>query len=160
MSVVTIDPFTVALWEYKGTKHEYAPWSYVQIQTMVERVNRGSLLLDERNPGWNFKVVPANLDMSAGMLCIVGQTYGEYDEFVGPLFGLPMDTASDELAVEHGFLTNDEEDVPWSLMDLVWVYLLTTRAESGDPDTLALPPHESRRKQLSRLRKAGYLNKP
>ena len=160
MSVATIDPFTAALWEYKGTTDKYYPWGYTQIETMVERANRGALLLDEREPRWNFKVVPENLDMTDGTLCIVGQTYGSYGQYVGPVFGLSEGEENDALAIEHGFLTNNEHDVPWELMDLVWVYLLTTRAESGQPDTIALPPRESVRKQRSRLRKAGYLTKP
>ena len=159
MSVVTIDPFTAALWEYKGSKDEDYPWGYTQIERMVERANRGALVLDERDPGWNFRVVPEKLDMTNGALCIVGQTYGSYGEYVGPVFGLPQGVEDDQQAVEHGFLTKDDEDMPWALMDLVWVYLLTTRAESGEPDTIALPPRESQRKQLSRLRKAGYLPK-
>lgn len=151
METALIDLTTAALWEHQGATYR---WTRAQIETMVERANRGAQLLDEQNPGWNKSVLPAKLDMSNASFCIVGQTYGNYDEYVGPLFGKDAfadDEERERLAVEHGFLTQDEDEMPWALMDRVWVYLLTARADTGRPVLLGLSPREPVNLQIQRL---------
>ena len=172
---VTIDTTTMALWEFQGRYNKkkeregFGTWTRADIELMVERVNRGAALLDERKPGWNFKVVPENLDMTDNSLCIVGQSYGSYGQFVGPVFGWEEEEENEEVtmsAIDHGFLTNerweytqngiDESEayggfIPWALMDRVWSYFLIARAEQDEPLTLVMPKQESLEVQLERL---------
>lgn len=156
--VITIDETTVALWEYQG-RDVVGDWTRQDVEEMVERVNRGATLLDKRRPNWNYEVVPENLDMSSAQLCIVGQTYGDYDEHVGPIFGKDeFEDAQDE-AAEHGFVTGDEFDGEWELMDRVWGYLLQERSQAGVPLTLTLPKPEPMNLAMQRLYDAGLIKK-
>lgn len=156
--VVTIDETTVALWEYQG-RDVVGEWTRDDIDTMVERVNRGATLLDQRRPKWNFKVIPEKLDMSSGVFCIVGQACGEYNEQVGPLFGMDEYDEPAESA-DHAFMTGpDEFDGEWELMDRVWVYLLQERSQTGAPLTLALPKPEPTNVAMQRLYDAGLIKK-
>jgi hypothetical protein len=43
------------------------------------RVKRGAKWLDKHEPGWEKKVNPKLLNMSAGTACILGQVYGDHD---------------------------------------------------------------------------------
>jgi len=163
VNTVTIEKQVVRDWvkngrleaaEAKKDGRRYGGWNFGHVKTMIERANRGAALLDEREPGWNFKVAPEDLDMADATLCIVGQTYGSYNRYVGPVFGRPEYVENDEVmtqAVEHGFVTDidedDPDDVPWELMDLVWSYLLIARAQSGQPVMLALPEFQTMRKK-------------
>lgn len=163
MTTVLIDPTTVAIWEYDGER-DTEGWTHESIETMVARVNRGSALLDEKKPGWNFDVVPERLDMTSTSLCIVGQVYGDYDEYVGPLFGYDGYGESEQDAIEHGFITPHEQDeesdyVPWALMDRVWSYLLEARSESGESILLELPAQEPMNIRTQRLIDEGVLTK-
>lgn len=138
---VTIDNDTLALWVKDGDRYE--DWDLGTIETAVGRVNRGALLLDEKNPAWMDMVVPAKLDMSSARFCIIGQAYGDYDDHVAVPFGMNVIDDDDDdrsevnrKAIEHGFMDNG---VPFELLDRVWVYLLTERAHYSKRVTLELP---------------------
>lgn len=157
---VRITSETQRLWEEQG----YGPTE--AIAAAVERVNRGAVLLDEQDFDWEQRVRPDSLRMHDGNFCIIGQSYGLYYDKVGPVFtagalngftlneqGQPCGDESQErvemLGVEHGFLeggaTSFEEDksgeepyVSFGLLDRVWVYLLTERAQQGERVLLRL----------------------
>lgn len=142
---VRINAATRRLWLAQGGLPELDGWTEDTIKEAVRRVNNGAKLLDQTKPGWEEKVVPAKLDMSSGAFCIIGQAYGDYDQVAIP-FGVAAIEGNengefDDVAIEHGFLSQDEhgrdEEMPYSLLDRVWVYLLSERAERGTPCTLA-----------------------
>lgn len=161
----TVDAASAAYWEWCGGPNPKDPddeqWSRADIETVVERVNRGASLLDEQNPGWESKVHPGQLDMASSGWCIVGQIYGDFDECVGMPFGMGMFADVDDMAgdaVDHGFLTQcrppgaERESIPYTLLDFVWVYLLNTRAAVNNAKVfLTLPPQTSRNVMIETL---------
>lgn len=158
-----IDRTTTALWEIQGrngvsARSRYRStnrpvcWTRPAIEIAVERVNRGAVLLEGTNPHWVEEVIPQDLDMSDPGLCMVGQTYGDYNQ-IGLVFGLEVLDGEydpddfDYQAVEHGFLEEaefraDEDFVPYELLDRVWVYMLFAHKDRGAPVTLELPVSE------------------
>jgi len=152
-TIVTIDEETIELWQKAGRGRH--GWERNDIEEAVKRVNRGSLLLDEKKPDWVFGVIPARLDMSCASLCIIGQTYGNFDAVAIP-FGMQEmldDHVSDEdsekidkLAIEHGFLTfhgGGVSDVPYGVLDRVWVTMLTERHNRGGERVLLAMPEQN-----------------
>lgn len=152
---VTIDEETIDLWLASGYNRngvQRPGWQVKDFAEAVARVNRGSALLDEqKQPKWIFGVIPEHLDMSDAQLCIIGQSYGNFNA-VGIPFGMQeVEDLSDEdsektdrLAVSHGFLTfhdgDDNPDIPYGVLDRVWVYLLNERHKrGGEPIFLAMP---------------------
>ena len=155
---VAVDDVTASLWEWEGSRLPDTEWSREDIELIVERVNRGALVLDEEKPGWREKVVPDKLNMNNGSFCIIGQVYGEYDEYIGVPFGMD-DTPQDATyeAVDHGFMVG-EDGAPWALLDLVWVTMLQERAERGtDGIELQLPPPQPRNRIIQILEDANAL---
>lgn len=154
-------------WEWLGSRGDPQEgeevWSRNDIETCVERVNRGAQLLDEEKPGWQNEVIPDKLDMRSSSFCIIGQVYGDYDEYVGVPFGLGEDMndeAADD-AIEHGFLTrrfDEDKDIPWALLDLVWVTLLQERAEANEPVLLELPSPQPRNVLFQALREEALID--
>jgi hypothetical protein len=75
----------------------------------TERVARGATLLDERVPGWRSLVKPADLRMTDGSTCIVGQLSlaGAWERYLyGPYTsGLEALGLTDQEAHQHGFVT-------------------------------------------------------
>ena len=149
--VVVIDKDTIKLWKKAGRGR--IGWETSDFAEAVERVNRGSLLLDEQKPKWVYGVLPAKLDMSDAHLCIIGQSYGNYDAVAIP-FGMEvvegmtedeeekLDADLTETAIRHGFLTEhpNPPDIPYGVLDRVWVYMLTERHNrEGEPLLLAMP---------------------
>lgn len=159
MDIVTLDARDVAQWEWAGEQEqEDGKWTYNDIQTVVERVNRGAQLLDEQEPGWVERVFPDRVSMRDGQHCIIGQVYGNYDEFIGMPFGMgPTLAGTSQKAIDHGFLTQvrppegEFEWIPYGLLDAVWVALLRERAHAEGPVFLTVPP------QLPRNRMLGYV---
>jgi hypothetical protein len=162
-TMVQIDEVTAALWRYQGEVvfredcgRNGPAWTQEEMEVVVERVNRGALLLDEQQPGWEESILPQKLNMSNATFCIIGQAYGDYDESVGVPFGRDLfDTESMEDAVEHGFLTEMDNypsgDIPYPLLDRVWVKLLQERNFRKERVVLSLPsnkPFNDVRKQL------------
>ncbi len=49
---------------------------------VLEVVQSGAQLLDERRPGWYREIDIAQLDIALGSKCILGQVYGSYFEGV------------------------------------------------------------------------------
>jgi hypothetical protein len=154
---ITISKSTAALWEFYGSPaHDSESWSRGDIETVVERVNRGAQLLDEEKPDWVEKIIPDRLNMSNGNFCVIGQVYGEYGEYVGVPFGVGYGSEAGEevtpQAIENGFLTDVEasdhrnldkdERIPYALLDLVWVLMLTERSQQQGPVVLELPEQE------------------
>lgn len=155
---VTIDEETVELWLKSGYRSDgsFRPgWGKRDFSEAVARVNRGSALLDEqKQPKWIFGVIPEKLDMSCASLCIIGQSYGDFGESIGIPFGMEEMALEEELAdkeqkkldklaISHGFLTfhgETEQDIPYGVLDRVWVYMLTERHNrGGEPIFLAMP---------------------
>jgi hypothetical protein len=67
-----------------------------------EAVKKGAALLDEYHPdgeSWGFSINPAELLMSQTNVCILGQTYGDYND------GLATLNLNAEGAWEMGFVT-------------------------------------------------------
>lgn len=160
MTIITVDDPTTAQWEWAGEQDpKDGTWSYDDIATVVERVNRGAHLLDEQEPGWQDKVFPDRLSMRNGEFCIIGQVYGSYDQFIGVPFGLGQTLkGSSRLAVDHGFITQlqpagEDEDmyegIPWALLDAVWVAMITARSEANGPVFLSLPPQLPRNRMIN-----------
>jgi len=139
-TVVEIDTNTVNLWIDQGL--ESGIWSGEGIDAAVTAVNKGATLLDKKKPGWVKNVVPSMLRMSSASFCIIGQTYGNYDQYVGVTFGSDeYDGTSEtyERAIEHGFMiSSDSKPYPWELLDRVWVYMLTMRAKLDTQVELSL----------------------
>lgn len=140
---VTIDEETLEQWTNEG-------WSTPTIKEAVRRVNKGALLMDQQKPGWVDEILPPKLDMSMASWCIIGQTYGSYDEYVGVPFGLPQGEGStreiEEKAAEHGFMClrgswveEDDDRVTFGLLDRVWLYLLYEHKNSQVPIVLEMP---------------------
>jgi hypothetical protein len=160
MSTVTIDPITMSLWELQGMNDVEGLWSRGDIETIVERVNKGAELLDNyEGTGWTERIMPGKLDMSSGSFCIIGQAYNGYDTGLAIPFGIdaldedehPKEVAAK--AVEHGFLTEvDDEPIPFKLLDRVWVYMLEARKESpGDRVSLSTPGPVARNEMITML---------
>lgn len=146
MSTVVVDDVTVALWQYQG--RQYYDFDFSMMREAVKRVNLGATLLDNERPEWAERILPQKLDMSSASFCIIGQSYGSFDEYVGVPFGMELyasESATWDLAIAHGFLSTREDDeagpddVPYSLLDRVWVYMLSARSIEGRPVTLELP---------------------
>lgn len=168
-----IDKITLALWEYQGKKtfaDQYGvggrpAWTRDQIEETVARVNRGALLLDKENPGWVESILPANLRMDNSSFCVIGQIYGNYDEYIGVPFGMgegPLYREAEPQAVEHGFLTEqddeDDDSIPYPLLDRVWVAMLTERHARQEPVVLRLPPSEPFNEVHLLLNEAGLID--
>lgn len=139
MSTITIDRGTHKLWIKQGGDK----WDEEGIALAVERVNLGAAMLDERNPSWMERIIPEKLNMSSATFCIIGQSCGDYDEWVAVAFGMAEEpslfdsTQSDPPAIEHGFL--EDRVVPFGLLDRVWVYLLQERQHIGARVLLEVP---------------------
>lgn len=148
--IVTIPTVTVEMWLFSGKVNEFGDyWTIDEIEEGVRRVNKGARLLDKEKPEWVYGVLPEYLDMSQGGLCIIGQSYGDFDGNIGIPFGMneidfnAMDKEERErttvLATEHGFLSDDDE-IPYAVLDRVWVFMLVERHNrDGQPVFLRMP---------------------
>lgn len=131
---IVIDELTYQHWLKLGHSKE-------EIETAVERVNKGALLLDEHKPGWVDDVIPDTLDMKQAGFCIIGQTYGNYWSHVGVPFGMNvyndahMDVGG--RAEEYGFMGDGK--VTFAMLDLMWVYMLFEHKNSPLPVVLEMP---------------------
>ena len=174
VTTVEVDPTTMALWRYQGTytfvgydestEEELEGWSREDIETVVERVNRGGLLLDQDRNDWVEEILPQKLDMASDGFCIIGQVYGGYGQYVGVPFGMSSETvATSKQAIDAGFITqidrgfDTKSSIPYALLDRVWVQMLAERRERGTPVVLTLPPDESLNKIRKRLIDAKLL---
>lgn len=94
---------------------------------------RGAHLLDERMPGWAKRINPATLDMGSGCQCVLGQTYGEYEDGVqtldlGAAYMFPKDQSPP--VVHHGFFAEGvvgERD--WRGLSAAWLEQIAERAK-------------------------------
>lgn len=129
----------MALWEKQGKDLDL--WNADGITKAVEEVNRGALLMDQKRPGWVDEILPDRLSMSSAEWCIIGQTYGDYDQHVGMPFGADVLDKAFQLyedeAIKHGFYATEE--VPFALLDRVWQYMLYEHKNSNVPVKLELP---------------------
>lgn len=72
-----------------------------------ESVLRGAAVLDKVEPGWELKIDLAELNLSSGCQCVLGQVYGEYDEGCEVLFEMNPPYSDDVTAVmAHGFVVS------------------------------------------------------
>ena len=135
---MTIDQATWDLWVnqgrngVRGAAYETPYWDSKAIRLAVKQVNRGATLLDQTNPRWVNQILPGKLDMSDGTFCVIGQTYGDYDKVHVP-FGKPYEWSANRTEASHGFMSSD--NVPFVLLDRVWVYLLTARKQATTAHT-------------------------
>lgn len=137
MTVVKIDEETINLWNRQGLEFG---WDSDGVELAIDAVNKGAGYLDKENPGWVSKVVPEKLGMASSSFCIIGQVYGNYDEYIGVVFGYDKYETEEsyEKAIEHGFMIRGDEPYPFGLLDRVWVYMLAERNERGAPVSLSL----------------------
>ena len=74
--------------------------------TVAERAAAGAALLDEREPDWYSKIDCANLEITSGTRCVLGQLYGGYGVGVTRLgLGYYMDMGG----YSYGFTGASEE---------------------------------------------------
>jgi len=50
------------------------------MRALPKNVERGAELLDARVPGWRERVNPDTLDLAQDCNCVIGQTFGDYDD--------------------------------------------------------------------------------
>jgi hypothetical protein len=103
--------------------------------TIADRVAKGALFLDEREPNW-WRVIDLDaLDMEEGCDCVLGQLHprnpDEKLHYLGALrqFELPRGPDSDEDAA-LGFFTEDHRE--WPLLTEAWRDLIEAR-RAGEP---------------------------
>jgi hypothetical protein len=78
-----------------------------------ERVLRGLDLLQEKyGPGWEEMIIPADLEMADGSVCVLGQVYGDYEDGLEEL-GL-------QNGLRHGFVEDEREGVSYADLNAAW----------------------------------------
>lgn len=79
--------------------------------TIKSRVQRGAKLLDERSPGWVYKVKIKELDIGSECHCVLGQVYGGY------LVGLEAVGVAGAFGPDatHGFDVDMETNQPYEV---------------------------------------------
>jgi len=79
------------------------------VATNVKQVNKGIELLDRKGPeNWWNKINLEHLHMEYGTRCVLGQTFGDYEDGLTAMFG----HASDLTGVRYGFYEGESKDVP------------------------------------------------
>lgn len=92
---------------------------------MKFRVRKGAKLLDEKKPGWADEINPDRLDLSSGLMCIVGQTFGEFSRGVA-------DLGVEDNDYKYGFDTDPlDEDDSYADLDEAWLKQINKRSKSA-----------------------------
>lgn len=83
--------------------------------TNKSKVQRGAKLLDEKSPGWAYKVRISKLDLAAVTKCIIGQVFteGARNDFTTYTRGLrQLGLVGFNAEVKHGFNATDGDTFP------------------------------------------------
>lgn len=88
------------------------------------RVGRGAKALDAARPNWRESVV-GGFDVSSPFACVLAHVYGDYDEGLTVLSGIPINgsysvasSARGTWAQSHGF--ERDETAPYSMLQAAW----------------------------------------
>lgn len=103
---------------------------------VMERVQKGAALLDDKRPGWHRDIDTAVgvFDLSLPTRCILGQLYGTFSIGAKALFGTrrcetfsdcPADHLDDKATTAHGFDRNGEGN--YDELTAAWRELLAER---------------------------------
>lgn len=92
-------------------------------------VEKGAAWLDEYEPKWVEKIIPEDLAISDGNLCICGQVFGDYGNRPQAVeeawcygFSLPMThDLLDGIPDERGHIANFVESQGWKTLDRLWL---------------------------------------
>lgn len=96
-------------------------------EDLRDRVNRGTALLDQHEPGWADHINTALLDLWGCDVCVLGQLYGGYKQGIRELFNASLqDEAGIEQAKAHGFDTHDTSE-SYDALTYAWLHAIDDR---------------------------------
>lgn len=97
-------------------------------QEVEPRVRRGVELLDRVAPNWWQQIETNELAMEEACNCILGQLYGLYSHGVALVFKAGSPTHQEHQALEHGFVSPDDD---YPLIEQTWRSWITSRRQAA-----------------------------
>lgn len=98
-----------------------------------ERVARGAALLDDKRPGWAWRIRVDTLDMAHGARCILGQEYAQESSSPGlcgyEVGGTRLLGIGAVPKVAHGFLMG-HDGVNYPTLQAAWLEAIAARTEA------------------------------